>query len=326
VWSAFLIIVVLFVLTFTYNFEEDIFSMSLIGKANDILKFSAIYFAYVVTLLESLGKSKDLYKLHKKVHKFESMCRSHNLSTSKSHNKIRKYYVKKFYVLFLMAITVEILIAVTTSSQQWYFYWIMTFVPILANRMRHLQYFYYICVIKSYISIISDELSRISRITQRRYPINHSQHRLELLRTLYGILWEISESINAFFTYSLLTNVIHEFTGAGCGYYFLYRNLDMINSNLYSFAVVCSAINPTIFLLFFISEATWVKCDAQKISTGIYKTLKHKNEIATFNVVTKLIIDSIKNILKCLIHFRFIAFRCKSNNKELKCMLAACLK
>jgi len=194
VWSAVIISGILFYISYASCNQEDIFSNYIIGKANDILKFVTVYLAFAINVIETNFRWRRLHKLEMLCKRFEKIG-----NFNKFQHKMRRTYVWKFILMALLVLTVEVQIVTTVTSNKWKCYWLLIVIPILACRLRTMQYIYYLNLIRFYTKMIKHEMEMIALSSSKcstKAETDYISYRLQILKHFHLLLYKVTDAVN----------------------------------------------------------------------------------------------------------------------------------
>ena len=87
---------VLIAATTAISLQKLVFPNSYVIKANDVLKFSVVFIAYGVNLVETFFRQEKYEWIYQKLKEFERVCAAFNVKFSKCYKTSRIYFCKKF--------------------------------------------------------------------------------------------------------------------------------------------------------------------------------------------------------------------------------------
>lgn len=280
-WSICILIWISFEAILITHWEKIMLSKWTLGRANDILKLVSVYVAYSISVMESLFKVKKFKKLHIKIKEFERICGTLNLE--KSNNNILKSYAQKLIIVLVIDFLLQTYTAATITSIQWIYYFSFLIIPMIACHIRSLQFVYFFIIIKNFILIIKSDFMKINEISRRNSNEMEIRKRLQRLKILYGLLWEITELFNENFKFSIVANNINHFVISSVNCYYSYLSIKNFNEQSSNIPIWLSFIVPMLFILFIFIEAEKVKIEASKISVLLHDIKKKEKD--TFEMV-----------------------------------------
>lgn len=211
VWSVFhfaVVICIAFLAARVFLVDDEISSF------NNILKFSIMALTYFIAILESLALRYNFEKVWKKVAIIDE-----SFSTIiPNYDGIQKSFcrstVKKILSCLTFTIATEIIIIANVSSvKSWSFMWMISIIPLMMSRIRHLQHTLFVDVLTFRFGLIKRELKSIVKITRvgNNELLMKNQlfydglfKRLGKIKNIYNHLWEASLYINRSFGLSQL--------------------------------------------------------------------------------------------------------------------------
>lgn len=197
-------------------------------------------------------------------------------------------------------------------------FWMANLIPIFACRLLHIQYVFFITIIKVHLIIIQDELQKLVS-----YSLNHASlgseilQKLQIIKNLYGILHELNTLVNEMFTISITANFVRDYVHCGCDSFWTYISFTTTR-DIPHFPIVLSAVNPLIFILISLKEGDSVKTEAMKIPILLHSIRKNKYEVELYKVASKQVKSSVCGIKhEILSHYRSTFSRFKLHKKKL---------
>ncbi|KAL7027432.1 hypothetical protein ACKWTF_005441 [Chironomus riparius] len=282
VWSSVIISGILFYISYAVCNEKDIFSNFIIGKANDILKFVTVYAAFSINVIETNLRWRRLRKLEMLCKGFERI-----VNFNKFQFQMRKTYIFKFITMAVLVCIVEVQIVSTVTTNKWKCYWLLIVIPIVACRLRTMQYIYYLNLIRFYTKMINQEMKMIALYSSKCFKkaeTDFISKRLQILKHFYQQLYKITEATNTFFCFSINFNFIHEFIESGTEYYYIYLSLtDSTDVNLCTAYI--SAFGPTVFMFLPLYEAELIECEASKIGDLLHSIKKNEVDTELYQII-----------------------------------------
>lgn len=201
-WSFLWIFFILGHLSVVIRYSDSIFSNNPVGKANDILKFSVVFVAYIFIIAESLTKIGNLRNILRIAQDFQEECKFLKVNFKYYGNKVKLCYTKKFMFILLMQFLVEAFVGTLVDSTQWALFWFANYFPAFVCRIRHLQYIYFLHFIQSHILIVQNELEKIVNeskfhfLSYKRDDYLRTLDKLQTIKTAHGILWKLTFEVN----------------------------------------------------------------------------------------------------------------------------------
>lgn len=202
---------------------------SSIGKINDILKFSALRVALIVSILETQWKLKDLEVIDLKMKKLEGQTSLLKVDITKYKSKYEKHHILLSLFFLVVSIVFEVRIVMGIGdSRQWTNFWLCNIIETKILRIRYLQYLSYVNLVDMHIQIMRDELAKIRNSSYQKYLSNdpliyeESLEKLEILKKFYGSTWDVVNDINDFFLWSITANIVTSFFLPACDIYWTY--------------------------------------------------------------------------------------------------------
>ena len=312
-WTCFLLFAALVGAGIGINFHDILLTETYVGKANDGLKFATVFLAYIVSLVETLINQKINQNIYRKLRKFEKVCAVLKVKFPKYYRNLRIRFGIKFLIMLFISISIEIIIISSIGfSRQWQNFWIFNLIPVLACRMRLLQYFYYVNLVNLQVEVLNDQLENIVNFTYWNLTSTHVPKVLNLLQVIknaYKNLYTTVSIINDINAFSLATLIVHEYIQSGCDYYWMYTAFSEYIQEDAHIAVFLSASIPLLFIYFCLNEAEKVEIKGSKIPVLLHSIRRNKSDVKLFKLVGLSEIKN-KHVLNIYV-LRFITFHCK---------------
>lgn len=218
------------ILAYTYShiifFNDDIF-----GLFNDTIKFVAAVAAYYAIVIESFMKRDSQSKIWNLLAQCHRVNRLDEIDPCKLWNptQFNCYFFGYFCLMFL---TDCYRMPFLLSENQHINYWPFLTVLVILTRSRHMQYIFYLNIVKRQLHLLFDELKLIDEFsrydrTKLAKTLQHSYdeflcRRLYLAREYYSLIYEISSELNEAFGWSHLVNLTHSFVQIFTDLYWCY--------------------------------------------------------------------------------------------------------
>lgn len=202
---------------------------------NNILTFSIIILTHFIVLIESLWTRNNFIKIWKNIEMCDVLIRK----LIDGYDEILKSFYKKVSIKILSFVIItcvlELLIIFNIQNDaSWSFLWKVTFLSSTVSRFRHLQYTIYIEILACRFKIIKRELNSIVMLTKvqnnqlisRNFQfIEGLSNKINSIKKIYSINWEISLLINKSFGISQIANFLQNFVQLTCDLYVMYSFL-----------------------------------------------------------------------------------------------------
>lgn len=268
-WSAFhfvfsMAIAVMTAQIFIYHSSDATDATIGVASFNNVLKFFSLTLTHVVTVVESVYVRQNFVEIWKRVNSIDEMLEN----IIQDYNKTRKEFLKatsrKIIVCLLLMTAIELTIIIKIHAiKDWSLIWWVLITPLTFSRLRHLQHTFYIDLLASRFRTMKKELSQIVKLTK----LDHSKiiprnlhfydgmfRRINTIKNVYNITWEMSLFINRSFGLSQLVNLLQNFIQLTCDLYlvysFLYNNsLEYIIGTFYDFYCINIVITKLLFIL-----------------------------------------------------------------------------
>lgn len=197
-----------------YNYEEFIFhSRDIIGKFTDVLELVAPIMAHMVAIFESVWAKKHQIKIWNKMTEFNFTMKEFKLI---SHKKEERRFSKKFFLLNISILSeiAIIMIALSEEEYKWATHWYCRIYSNIVGRLGNLQLILYIEFLCSRIRNINTELVHISNLSELYFieKIHLKIYKsIKKIKISHSIFWDISETLNSRFGWSLLFSITNYF-------------------------------------------------------------------------------------------------------------------
>lgn len=234
---------ILLTITFIiYNYEELIFhSRDIIGKFTDVLELVAPIMAHMVAIFESVWARKDQNKIWNKITEFNLTMKDFKLICYK---KEERRFSIKFFLLNISILSEIAIIAIASSEGEykWSRHWYCRIYSNIVGRLGNLQLIMYIEFLCSRIRNINKELIHISNLTELYFieKIHLRIYRsIEKIKLSHSIFWDISETMNSRFGWSLLFSITNYFICLTVDFYWIFVHFNETGEHCV-IKIVCS--------------------------------------------------------------------------------------
>jgi len=201
--------------------ERILYSKSLLGKFNDVIKSSSIYLCYVVTLLESYFMRNDHFLFWKNIIAFDKLVKTENIKKS------YKIHMKIVFLICINLITCSIsFISNFGINEQPYLYFKYNYPALYICRVKHLQYFLYVNLINERLTFVKHELIILDKLFHnKRIKFNNEYKfkaikRLKFIKECYDELLIAISLLNECNGWSEVTNFLQLFLNLYSDIYF----------------------------------------------------------------------------------------------------------
>lgn len=197
----------------TVVYEEDIFfSKNIIGKFTDVIQLQAPIISHMVAILESLWTQKAQNDIWNKIIKSNNYIKGFQ---SVSIQKDKKKYFRKFCFLLFVGLISEISILILVRNNVVYsrLFYCKLFSESI-GRLANLQKILYIDLICNRLHNLNEELeymSNLSQISLNKKCDLKIYEKLKKIKKCHSIFWEMSQSINERFGFSMLFSITNYF-------------------------------------------------------------------------------------------------------------------
>ena len=289
-WSLFILFLATINISTIVKYKEEIFDNTSIGIINDSLKFAAVLVAVYVIIIETLVNSEKFKNVYRKLHSFDDKCKSLHVNLKRYRVKMTKVFGIQFIFISLIQVFVETFVF---FNIEWTEFWSANIFLVTLCRMRHLQYVYFLHLIRSRIAILRDELAKIVHQSHRRvlsYENSLQEEtldRLQIIKTAHGILWGLTFEINDIFTWSLTANLVQNFLQIGCDSYWAYLfSYKYPDQREFKLLILCFlTVLPLTQIFMVLYEANTIKVEASKLPVQLHTIRKIKSETELYKLV-----------------------------------------
>lgn len=206
-----------------YIYEHVIFYPSdFIGKFTDIIQLAFPILTHVIAIFESLATRKEHMKMWIRIIKGNLILKEFRSYLNK---KEEKTYIKKFILLNLISFSTEcsiITLATLAHDYGWRNHWYTRMFSNIVVRLLSLHYILYIDLICSRIRVINDELRDITNNTNFNEDNNQIYRKIRKIKRLHSNFWNISQSVNSRFGFSLLVTITNYFISLTVDCYWMF--------------------------------------------------------------------------------------------------------
>lgn len=202
------------------NHETILYSKTPIGNINDIILLGSLYFAHLISILETYVKRRYLIKFWKNFDKVEK------LIVPKTNWK--KKFIVKSVLLCMFTIAIETAVITNISSDvQWTVFWYYEIFSLLMTRLRHFQQIFFVEIIYNYLQEFNRILSSLMLWTQslEKQEVlakKHFQRKIMELKHSYHNLMAMIICVNKVFCWSQVFNFVQHFIEITIELYWIY--------------------------------------------------------------------------------------------------------
>ncbi|XP_037036469.1 gustatory receptor 8a-like isoform X2 [Bradysia coprophila] len=265
------------ILAYTYShvifFNDDSF-----GLFNDTIKFVAAVIAYYAIIIESFlkrGTQSRIWNLLAQCHQADRLDR---IDQCKLWNPAQ-FNCYFFGYVGLMILTESYRMPFIFSKNQHLNYWPFLTILLIFTRSRHLQYIFYLNIVKRQLHLLFEELRRIDEYsrynrTKLERTLQHTYdqflcRRLYLAREYYSFIYEISTELNEAFGWSHLVNLTHSFVQILTDLYWCYWLSDN-ETYILSGDSAMTTIQSVVILILVFGYSTELHTKAKKTSFFVH--------------------------------------------------------
>lgn len=194
------------------NYEHLLFYPSdIIGKFTDIIQLVFPILTHVSAIFETLTTRKEQMKIWIRIIKGNLILKEFKSYLNK---KEEKTYIKKFILLNLICFSTEctvITLAALSYDYRWRNHWFTRIFSNIVGRLLNLHYILYIDLICSRIRVINDELKDITNNININEDSRLIYRKIRKIKKMHSCFWDISQSVNSRFGFSLLISITNYF-------------------------------------------------------------------------------------------------------------------
>lgn len=206
------ILIILGIIYVIYTYEHIIFyPTDIIGKFTDIIQLVFPILTHVTAIFETLATRKEQMKIWIRIIKGNLILKEFKSYLNK---KEETTYIKKFILLNLICFSTEcaiITLATLSHDYGWRNHWFTRIFSNIVGRLLNLHYILYIDLICSRIRVINDELKEITHSINRSEDNKLTYSKIRKIKKLHSNFWDISQSVNSRFGFSLLVSITNYF-------------------------------------------------------------------------------------------------------------------
>lgn len=205
---------------FAFKYEQYIFySRDIIGKITDIIQLLAPIISHMVLICESLRTKREQNEIWSK------LITSNSLLKSVSYKKNEIRYTIKFFILNFVSILTEIVILrLERHDLKYTKLWYCKLYSNIVVRLENLQIILYVDILGSRLKIINNEMRTMSKsrtVGLKKSTDLESYKKIQKIKVLYSLLWDISQTLNCRFGWSLLFSIINYFVCLTVDFYWI---------------------------------------------------------------------------------------------------------
>jgi hypothetical protein len=202
-----------------WNQDTILYSITPIGKINDILVLFSLYFTHLAIIVESFLKRKYFSKFwnhQKHVEKF-----------LKVEEPWQTELILKSIFLLVFTFSVELSVILNISSDtQWTIFWFVEIFSLLCSRLRHFQEIFFVEIIFSHLRALNKNLFQLilwtKSLENENLASKHFTKKLKSLRNSYSHLMTMIIYVNKIFCWSQVLNFCQNFIEITSNLYWLY--------------------------------------------------------------------------------------------------------
>lgn len=200
-----------------FKYEEDIFySRDIIGKFTDIIQLLAPILSHMIVIVESLRTKRQQTKIWNKIIFSNSLLKSVNYRKEEI-----RYSIKFFLLNFLSILTEIVILRLEKHDVKYTNLWYCKLYSNIVVRLENLQIILYVDFLGSRLKVINNELRLLSNSSKVAFIEAKSYEKIKKIKILHSILWDISQTLNTRFGWSLLFSIINYFVCLTVDFYWI---------------------------------------------------------------------------------------------------------
>lgn len=231
--SILYIIIIFGIFFIFYSYRDHIFhNYDPSGYFNEILQFVAPILAHLVILLESIFNRTIEKSIWRKIESLEKIVSKSNKNYDEINLKFYKNFLLKFIALNVIGTLPEIYIIVSTktSNPEWARTWYGRLLSFYMTRSVIIQIILYIDFITTRLQILNKEMFMLIRNMESSWIIlkQKNSFQYEIIckqKRLNYLLFEISQSVNERFGWTLVMIMANFFLCITVDFYFIYLKI-----------------------------------------------------------------------------------------------------
>ena len=240
-WTVFQILILLATWILIAIYEEHIFyAKNSVGIITGTLKISTVSLAYLVTMVELIINREQLKSIHTKIKQFDENCSSLKIDWKKYKNQSDRSFAKFAFFTLALYLAVEIKIVISIGNiEQWCYFWLVSILPITMSRLIYIQFIDYLRIVKMRLTILKDQLiiivdeSKISPLSSSKVKYLANLEKSQTIKDGYGAIWDITDTINDCFAWSMAANVTQNFVQISCDMYWTYVYIYFVQDKIF---------------------------------------------------------------------------------------------
>lgn len=184
---------------------------------NDGFQMTITFVSVLSLFIETVQKRRVFALFFEFVGQVDRLLRSVDVAVEKCYTRTMRLFSVHFLVLLFGTICVETFIILSiTEDVESRAYWFVNILPLMLNRVRHLQYAFHLKIVTAQLEMIVDQL-KLGDSTQ-----SVCQDRVSILRATHRYIIQEMVAFNCMFSYSLAVNLVQNFIELLSGSYWLY--------------------------------------------------------------------------------------------------------
>lgn len=213
-------IVSVLILYVGFNQDTILYSITPIGKINDILVVFSLFFAHLAIIVESFIKRKYFSKFwvhHSRVEKLVKTDRRW---------KLELIWESIFLLIFTFSVEICVILNISSDSQ-WTTFWFCEIFSLQMTRLRHFQEIFFVEIIFSHLRALNRNLSNLILWTkslecQESLASKHFNRKLNDLKDAARHLMTMIICVNRIFCWSQALNFGQQFIQITSDLYWVY--------------------------------------------------------------------------------------------------------
>jgi hypothetical protein len=209
------------------SIEQDrmLYSVTAIGKINDILIYFSLVLAHFAIVIESFVQRRyfrDYWNFYDKIVKLSRKSKSIDI-------KWYRGYLVKFilYMCFTLAVEASVYANISGQDAQWTDFWYAEIYSLIATRVRHIQHVFFIDVIFFTLQDLNERMKILILWTNavgcdKRFARKHFYVKFARMKEQFKNLMEMIICVNRVFRWSQVLNFGQHFIEISIDLYWIY--------------------------------------------------------------------------------------------------------
>jgi 7tm Chemosensory receptor len=282
-WRGLMLAVSCLLIAYSYWQRENIFYYAdVAGQVNDILQYISLSMTGLVVIVENFRKQECHIRIWKMVARIQKLCQLAHFD-----QQLNKKFAIKFWVCFSIYVVAVLRVltqVLAINDDQWLRLWCVMILPLTMCNLMFLVHIYYFTLLGSYFEYVQQELKEI--VTFAKYSMyvkldrSVITRRLEAVKDMHGMLFQVSENINAIFIWSQAFNFIRLFLQCTCDLHWFFKEFEQ------NFPILIFNFFPrTVILLLLLHDANLCEERARSLAPLLFQIKFIDGEMALHKMV-----------------------------------------